>query len=791
MGSHSDSPTITWSAQFTAARGNQVLAGDKIILPQSALEGLLAAAPVVKLDDVQSQNLTRHFDPFNPYSFAAEAHAREVLAERQQQLPHPLTFRLVNPRNGRAVYAGIREFSANENEVQLSRFLREALGVEEKGETDAEERGETDAEEKGEADAEEKGETDAEERTERTGEPAAESQDETVTVHAKQVPKGTYVRLRPLEAGYDAEDWKALLERYLRGNFTTLTVNQVLDVPGAKGEHFRFLVDKFEPESEAICVVDTDLEVDIEPLSEEQARETLNRRLERAKTAPGTKEGSSVGGVLKLDDEVHGQVVPGEYVDYKLAGWAASSDLDVEVSADSELPVSVDVFVSPISSRHQSKPRADDHVVGDMSSRPTKRIKLAHGDLDAAADALAISVHAWPPEPGEGEGAQPPIAYKLAVRRTSDQQQDNSNHCLPAADEEICKSCRQAIPKRTLPLHEAFCYRNNISCPKCQTVFLKTSDAWKTHWHCPHDDDYGSGESSQSKHKAIFHPAQPFTCHGCGFSAFDLSILAQHRSSSCPAKEILCQFCHLLVPQQGPDDPGFNDAEVLLSGLTPHELSDGARTTECHLCGRFVRLRDMKTHLGLHDRERLARPRPTVCTNPVCARTIKSPGAISDHQQQQLGLCNECFAPLYGTTHDPDGKALRRRIERRLLQQLLAGCGKPWCRNTDWCRTGQSHSGIETAAAAPALTARDALPLIKPVLDQLKAGSGHSALYFCIDENTQTRRVIADAMAAASGSSGEYEIEWCIKALEESRNDVAQAHDWLRAHAPRINEVVK
>ncbi|RMZ86642.1 hypothetical protein DV736_g6130, partial [Chaetothyriales sp. CBS 134916] len=748
---------MTWSAQFTVASGhkNKILAGDKIILPQSALEGLLAAAPIVKLDDGQSRNFSRHFDPFNPYSYAAEAHAREALAERQQQLPHPLTFRLVNPRNGHAVYAGIREFSADENEVQLSPFLQDALGVRER-------------------EAATLNASTLEDDTEMTNS-TTPLKEETVTVHAKQLPKGTYVRLRPLEAGYDAEDWKALLERYLRGNFTTLTVNQVLDVPGAKDEHFRFLVDKFEPESEAICVVDTDLEVDIEPLSEEQARETLNRRLEKAKRAPGTKEGSSVGGVLKVEDEVYGQVVPGEYVDYQLAEWAKCPDLEVEVSADSELLVSVDVFISPMSARQQSKPRADEHVLGDMSSRSTKRIKLVHDDIDSAADTLAIAVHAWRPE--SAEAALPPIAYKLAVygaaSRQTERQPDHTT--TPAADEVICKNCRQPIPKRTLPLHEAFCYRNNVSCPKCQTVFLKASDAWKTHWHCRHDDDYGSGETLQSKHNAIFHPNTPFTCPGCAFTAFDLAILAQHRTTSCPAKEILCQFCHLLVPQQGPDDPSFNDAEVLLSGLTPHELSDGARTTECHLCGRFVRLRDMKTHLGLHDRERLARPRPTVCSNSVCARTIKSTGAGHADQQLQLGLCNECFAPLYGTTHDPEGKALRRRIERRLLQQLIAGCGKAWCRNADWCRTG-TRTG--TGADRP-LTARDALPLIKPVLDQVKAGSSATsgrALSFCVDE---------------SSCAGEYEVEWCIKALEETRNGVAQAEDWLRAHAPRVNEVVR
>ncbi|KAI9872437.1 MAG: hypothetical protein M1823_008170, partial [Watsoniomyces obsoletus] len=87
-----------------------------------------------------------------------------------------------------------------------------------------------------------------------------ETKTEAVTIHAKQLPKGTYVRLRPLEAGYDPEDWKALLERHLRDNFTTLTLNEVLDVSASRHEHFRFLVDKLEPEVDGICVVDTDLE---------------------------------------------------------------------------------------------------------------------------------------------------------------------------------------------------------------------------------------------------------------------------------------------------------------------------------------------------------------------------------------------------------------------------------------------------------------------------------------------------------------------------------------------------
>ena len=759
----SSSDTLKWSAQFSVAPQTRKLVGDKITLPQSALEGLLAAAPVVAVEHASGRNVTSHFDPFNPYSYAAERHAREALADRQQQLPHPLTFRIVNPVNGRAVYAGIREFSAEENEVHLSPFLRETLGLR----------------------------TAASEQSTREATPnqdvemsnGVEGKREAVTVHVQQLQKGTYVRLRPLEAGYDAEDWKSLLERYLRDNFTTLTRGEVLDVSASRKDHFRFLVDKFEPEVDAICIVDTDLEVDIEPLNEEQARETLSRQLVKRQRAPGTQEGSSVGGVVEIPLEVTGQVLPGEYVDYELKRWDRREDIEINVSTE-DSSLSLDLLVSPMSARQREQPREDEHVFADFTGRPSKRLRLSHRNVNVEqAESLLVSVHAWQPEANDAQQSNPPrmsLAFKFGMEYGHATSKEDVSVEL-GADDVVCKNCRQHIPKRTLPLHEAFCYRNNISCPKCYNVFLKSSEAWKSHWHCPHDDDFGNGDLAHLKHDSIFHPAEPLKCPSCGFEAFDLPILAQHRTSTCPGKEILCQFCHLIVPQQGPDDPSFTDAEVLMSGLTPHELADGARTTECHICRKIVRLRDMKTHLALHDRDRISRPKPLTCVNPMCGRTLRA-GDESRVYREQTGLCNECFAPLYSTTYDPEGKVLRRRVERRLLQQVIGGCGKPWCQNKDWCKTGHQNVTGEVRI----LTAKDALPMLKPVMDELAKGDT-SSLSFCVDEGTQIRRRNAHALAQV----GEYELEWCIKALEESKGDVNAAQSWLSDHAPKVNEVVK
>lgn len=757
--------TLKWSAQLQVTESSRRLTGDKITLPQSALEQLLAAAPVVSVQNGQSRNYTSSFDPFNPHSFAAERQARLALEDRQQQLPHPLTFRLVNPRNGRAVYAGIREFSADENQIGLSPGLKEALGLTTRSETPS--------------------------ISSRQGTPAGDvvmadtvdPQSEAITVHAKQLPKGTYVKLRPLEAGYDPEDWKSLLERHLRDNFTTLTNGELLLVPGPHQEKFRFLVDKLEPAGDGICIVDTDLEVDIEPLTEEQARETMNQKLAKTKQTHSSTQGNSSGGPLELGQEVQGRVLPGSYIDYQLKSWDHGQDLMVTLSSD-DSHSSLDVLVTPLSPHHRSQPRLDHFVYGDLSGRPSKRLKLSHTSIDLEdAELLNITVHAWSDPEAESDARAEAVSYSIQVAVGGDQVSTTTEveaEATLTSDEVICKNCRQTVPKRTLHLHEAFCYRNNILCSKCSNVFLKNSEAWKNHWHCPHDDEHGDDAQSQNKHNSIFHPSNPLRCSLCDFEAFDIPILAHHKTTDCPGKEILCSFCHLVVPQQGPDDPSFTDPEVILSGLTPHELSDGARTTECHLCPRFVRLRDMKTHLSLHDRERLRRSKPLLCSNNMCGRTISyldESTALKDH----LGLCKECFGPLYVSTYDPVGKLLRRRVERRLLQQLIGGCGKKWCTNDQFCKTGrQNVTGQDRA-----ITAKDGLPMIQPMLKQLAQGTT-AGLSFCVDEANQSRRVVGEMLSG----EGLFEIEWCIKALEESRGDASAARDWLINQAPKIGEAL-
>lgn len=764
-----EAKTLEWTGRFKVApqNGSIHLFGDKILLPPSALEQLLAAAPVINSDAPALTNGA--FDPYNPYSYAQERHARAQNSFQQQQLPHPLTFRLVNSSNNRVVFAGIREFSAEENTAGLSSFLAQALDIKSENIKPSVD-----------------GETLLPE----------------VTVHAKQLPKGTYVKLRPLEAGYNHEDWKSLLEEHMRKNFTTLSRGEVLTVPAGR-EQYQFLIDGFKPEGEAVCVVDTDLEVDIEALNEEQARETLKKIADRSRTAPGTEGGSSKGGQLDLFRPQAGQVLDGDSVDYQLPSWDRSSWLEIEVTPEND-DDELYLFANPFNDRQRAQPRIDEHVFGDLSPRGPKRLRLSPTNAELeGAEALWVAVHSPELSTSEASSSAIPAPPKRFNIRASPIDKtavngDNIRDNAPADPSEvICKNCHKPVPQQSLFLHENFCHRNNIPCPHgCGLVFQKNSPAFTNHWHCPHDNHYGNTPTSHSNHNTNYHTQHPCPSPLCAQTFDTLPALAHHRTTTCPGKLILCRFCHLTVPQEG-DPSGVPNAEALLADLTPHELADGARTTECHLCARIVRLRDMPTHLKHHDHERGTRPRPRVCRNVHCSRTLDGVSKSGDTRAgarmgqgagNEVGLCSTCFGPLYVNSYDPEGKALRRRVERRYFQQLLTGCGKGWCRN-EMCVTGRRNMA-NRKEKVEAVTTKDALPIVRPFVDGL--AKGETPLHFCVDEGSQRRRGMAEMMAAEGkqnvpGRKG-YAFEWCCAALEAEGGDLSRAREWLENFAPSVNE---
>ncbi|KAK7428310.1 hypothetical protein QQZ08_005207 [Neonectria magnoliae] len=747
---------LRWSESFPvlhpSAISSKNLRGDKILLPQSALEQLLTAA--------------RSRPPASPdrFGYYPSTANHPVDPESSHQLPNPLIFRLVNPRNNNAVYAGIREFSASEGVVGLSPFLTEALGIEDGDFIPASCSGPSDSGELPDTNGQE-----------------MELDGVQVIVQARQLPKGTYVRLRPLEAGYNPDDWKSLLERQLRDSFTTLSKGTMLAVKGVQGEEFKLLVDKVAPEGDAICVVDTDLEVDIEALDEEQARETLRRIMTKGER--GTENGSSPGGEIDIWKPVEGQVLPGEYVDYALPSWSRSQPLVVELTVSQDIDA-LDLFVTPKSSQQRAQPRELVHVFGDFSPATdgAKRVFLAPSNVELdGAEKILVSVHGYSHADTPTDSTTPiqfTLRAKIHVSNDRDVKPVAVNEGDHSSDDAQCNNCLQWVPKRTMMLHENFCRRNNIVCPHCKAVFKKGSPEWDEHWHCDKDTAHGNSAFSRIKHDDVFHTHRQ--CPSCEFSTNSIPDLARHQTSVCPGKIILCRFCHLEVPQEG--DPFNPSPEVVLSGMTAHELADGARTTECHLCNKIVRLRDMETHLKHHELDKVSRAKPPICRNANCGRTLYGVGSRGqvklgasqgESSGNDVGLCSICFGPLYVSMHDPEGKALRRRIERRYLGQMMTGCGKAHCGN-EWCKTGRSNLGLEPKPSSAA----GVLPLVKPLVATVANLS--EPLYFCVDETSQESRKLAEMMTG----EGVWDVEWCVAAAEAEKGNLDRMRDWLQAWAP-------
>jgi hypothetical protein len=139
-------------------------------------------------------------------------------------------------------------------------------------------------------------------------------------------------------------------------------------------------------------------------------------------------------------------------------------------------------------------------------------------------------------------------------------------------------------------------------------------------------------------------------------------------------------------------------------------------------------------------------------------------------------------------TYDPEGKALRRRIERRYLSQMMTGCGKPWCQN-EYCKNGkQKRSGISSGT----MSAAEILKLMRPLVDAINTQpdvANTAPLYFCTDETGQHRRILAEMLAAESKAEGKaYDLAWCVAGAEAAGGDLEKTREWLAKWAPTQGE---
>ena len=102
----------------------------------------------------------------------------------------------------------------------------------------------------------------------------------------------------------------------------------------------------------------------------------------------------------------------------------------------------------------------------------------------------------------------------------------------------------------------------------------------------------------------------------------------------------------------------------------------------------------------------------------------------------------------------------------------MSGCKQPHCSNTPYCATATNHSVPLTEARMT----------VKPQVDGML--SAETEFHLCVDEAVQRRTFLAGMVAAEGG----FHLEWCKKAIEEAKGDLAKARLWLEQNARRNDE---
>ncbi|CAH9053328.1 unnamed protein product [Cuscuta europaea] len=121
----------------------------------------------------------------------------------------------------------------------------------------------------------------------------------------------------------------------------------------------------------------------------------------------------------------------------------------------------------------------------------------------------------------------------------------------------ICSHCDRAVPSSNLDLHFTHCSRNLGKCKICGDMVPKRH---------------------AEEHFLSVHA--PVSCSLCN-ETIEREVIEVHKGESCPQRIVTCEYCEFPSP-----------AVDLLN----HQEMCGSRTELCHLCSRYIRLRERNAH---------------------------------------------------------------------------------------------------------------------------------------------------------------------------------------------------
>ncbi|GAB4839484.1 hypothetical protein Ancab_029008 [Ancistrocladus abbreviatus] len=121
----------------------------------------------------------------------------------------------------------------------------------------------------------------------------------------------------------------------------------------------------------------------------------------------------------------------------------------------------------------------------------------------------------------------------------------------------ICSHCDRAIPSANIDLHYAHCVRNLERCKVCGDMVPR---------------------KHAEEHYMSIHA--PVACSLCS-EKVERETLDVHKGETCPKRIVTCEYCEFPLPA---------------IDLFEHQEVCGNRTEFCHICRRYIRLRDRYVH---------------------------------------------------------------------------------------------------------------------------------------------------------------------------------------------------
>ncbi|KAF9611870.1 hypothetical protein IFM89_036653 [Coptis chinensis] len=136
----------------------------------------------------------------------------------------------------------------------------------------------------------------------------------------------------------------------------------------------------------------------------------------------------------------------------------------------------------------------------------------------------------------------------------------------------ICNHCDRAIPTPNIDLHTAHCARNLEKCKICGDMVPRR-----------HVEEH-----YQNTHA-------PVACSLCS-KTMEREILAVHKGENCPQRIVTCEFCEFPLPAVDLSEHQVPTSVTIELGIISNVGGLRNRTEYCHLCSRYIRLRERNDH---------------------------------------------------------------------------------------------------------------------------------------------------------------------------------------------------